>query len=135
MQKYKDILVENGIKPTFQRITILEYLQKSMEHPTVDKIYADLFDKVPTLSKTTVYNTMEIFREKGLVNRLTFTESEMRYEHRGTLHHHFYCRVCGEIRDMNVGCEYQNSGMIEGHQIEEIHGAFRGVCRNCLNKS
>ena len=135
MHKYKDMLVEKGIKPTLQRITILEYLKKSMTHPTVDKIYADLFEKVPTLSKTTVYNTMEIFREKGLVNRLTITESEMRYEYRDKLHHHFFCRICGEIWDLNVGCEYQNTGTIDGHQIEEIHGAFRGVCKNCSNTS
>ncbi len=134
MEHYKNILIEKGIKPTFQRIKILEYLDKHDEHPTVDMIYASLFKKVPTLSKTTVYNTLDIFRKHDLVRVLTITESELRYEYFHECHHHFYCRSCGKILDLNVNCSYQENMMAEGHKIEEIHGYFKGICRNCLKK-
>jgi len=134
MEKYKKLLVAENIKPTFQRIKILQYLDHHHNHPTVDMIYEGLYDAVPTLSKTTVYNTLDLFRKSGLVNALYITETELRYELRHQIHHHFYCRKCGRIIDVDVGCEYQDLMTINGHKIEEIHGSFRGICNDCLKK-
>ena len=135
MEKYKKLLIDNGIKPTFQRIKILEYLDLNRIHPTVDTIYNALYKKVPTLSKTTVYNTLDVLRKKGVVNVLTITESEWRYEYNHSTHHHFLCKECGKIIDLDVNCVYQNSMNIEGHKIEEIHGYFIGICNNCMKVS
>ncbi|UCE05149.1 MAG: transcriptional repressor [bacterium] len=135
MEKYKQILVDKGIKPTYQRIKILEYLEKNEIHPTVDIIYAALFKKVPTLSKTTVYNTLDILRKHGLVDVLTITESELRYEYLHEPHHHFYCRVCNKIMDLDVNCIFQEEMCVEGHKIEHIHGYFKGVCIDCLEEA
>ncbi|MFZ5515014.1 MAG: Fur family transcriptional regulator [Candidatus Zhuqueibacterota bacterium] len=134
MEYYKNILIEKGIKPTFQRMKILEFLDKTDIHATVDMIYASLFRKVPTLSKTTVYNTLDVLRKHGLVNVLTITESELRYEYFHEIHHHFLCRNCRQIIDLHVKCTYEEMMQIEGHKIEEIHGYFKGVCRDCLGK-
>jgi len=135
MEKYKQILSERGIKPTYQRIKILEYLDKNHTHPTVDMIYAALYKKVPTLSKTTVYNTLDVLRQHGLVDLLTITESEVRYEYIVQPHHHFYCRQCGKIIDLDVTCIYQEEMCVEGHKIEAIHGYFKGICSECLSKN
>lgn len=135
MEKYKQILVDRGIKPTFQRLKILEFLDKNHSHPTVDMIYAALYKKVPTLSKTTVYNTLDVFRKYHLVDVLTITESEIRYEYILQPHHHFYCRRCGKIIDLDVTCVYQEEMCVEGHLIESIHGYFKGICSECLQKS
>jgi Fe2+ or Zn2+ uptake regulation protein len=134
MEKYKQILIDKGIKPTYQRIKILEFLNKNKTHPTVDMIYAALFKEVPTLSKTTVYNTLDILRKNALVEVLTITESELRYEYLHQPHHHFYCRQCGQIIDLDVNCIYQEKMSVDGHKIEFIHGYFKGICRNCLKK-
>lgn len=134
MEHYKQILIDKGIKPTYQRIKILEYLDKNKAHPTVDMIYAALFKKVPTLSKTTVYNTLDVLRKHDLVDVLTITESEMRYEYIHQPHHHFYCRQCKMIVDIDVNCVYQEEMCVEGHKIEQIHGYFKGICSNCLSK-
>ncbi|HEX9974089.1 MAG TPA: Fur family transcriptional regulator [bacterium] len=135
MEKYKQILVNKGIKPTYQRIKILEYLDRNHSHPTVDMIYAALYKKVPTLSKTTVYNTLDIFREYDLVDILTITESEIRYEYILQPHHHFYCKRCSKILDLDVSCVYQDTMCVEGHKIEAIHGYFKGICSECLLKN
>ena len=134
MEKYKQILVDSGIKPTYQRIKILEYLDKHHNHPTVEMIYAALYKKVPTLSKTTVYNTLDVLRKFDLVDILTITETETRFEYVHHPHHHFYCRHCGKILDINVNCAYQEQMSVEGHKIEAIHGYFKGICKDCLLK-
>ncbi len=135
METYKEILKDSGIKPTYQRIKILEYLDKNPIHPTVDMIYLALFKKVPTLSKTTVYNTLDVLRAHCLVNVLTISESELRYEYARQQHHHFMCKKCGAIFDVDVGCVYQETKNIDGHKIEEIQGYFKGICKKCLNES
>ena len=54
-------LLERGIKPSQQRIALLEYLVKHPVHPTADELYSRLSPMMPTLSKTTVYNTLRLF--------------------------------------------------------------------------
>ena len=63
----RDYLEKCGIKPSLQRIAIVEYLMENRIHPTADDIYHALCIQVPTLSKTTVYNTMRLFAEQGAV--------------------------------------------------------------------
>ena len=60
----RDYLEKCGIKPSLQRIAIVEYLMENRIHPTADDIYHALCIQVPTLSKTTVYNTMRLFAER-----------------------------------------------------------------------
>lgn len=135
MERYKKMLLEYDVKPTVQRIMILEYLENNKKHPTVEMIYADLYKKVPTLSKTTVYNTMDIFSKHRIVNVLTFTKTELRYEFNEKFHHHFYCKSCRKIYDVESECEYQKTRIIDGHKIEEISGTFEGICRYCRNEN
>ncbi len=134
MEKLKNALIDRGIKPTYQRIKILEYLKKNKNHPTVDMIYAALYKKVPTLSRTTVYNTLDVFNKNGLVHVLTITGSELRYDICTEPHHHFLCKECGRIIDMNIKCPYLEKAKNGEHKIEEIHGYFIGVCKDCLAK-
>ena len=57
-------LSAHNIKPSLQRLAIYSYLLEKKNHPTVDMIYSDLHPSMPTLSKTTVYNTLKLFIEK-----------------------------------------------------------------------
>ncbi|MBN2092852.1 transcriptional repressor [candidate division KSB1 bacterium] len=132
MEKYKQILVSNGIKPTYHRIKILEYLDQNKTHPTADMIYLELFKTVPTLSKTTVYNTMDVLQQHHLVKALSITETELRYEFQGHPHQHLLCRVCGEIFDVYWDCQRSQLTEIEGHRIESRSCYLKGICRNCL---
>lgn len=132
MERYKRILIDNGIKPTYQRIKILEFITQNHSHPTVDAIYEALYKIVPTLSKTTIYNTLNLFRSYNLIRVLSITESELRYDYHTKPHHHFLCRECGQIFDVDIDCPYLNIVKVNGHKIEEVHGYFRGICKDCL---
>ena len=66
-----DTLQNYGIHPSVQRIAIMDYLLKNHTHPTVDEVYVALCKVIPTLSKTTVYNTLRLFSEHGAALMLT----------------------------------------------------------------
>ena len=73
-------LRKHKIMPSVQRIRIYETLLDTTEHPTVDTIYQSLAKEIPTLSKTTVYNTLKLFQEKGLVLVVNIEDNETRYD-------------------------------------------------------
>lgn len=134
MKQAREILEKKGLKPTYQRLRILEYLEKHRVHPTVDMIYKDLVKEIPTISKTTIYNTLNGFLKMGIISGLTITGIETRYEYKEFPHHHFWCRKCGKIMDISLKCPYSEKSRIDGFQIEELHGYFKGVCKECLRK-
>lgn len=134
LQELNDLLVSKGIKPTYPRLRILKYVQDSRNHPTADMIYQEVVAKIPTISKTTVYNTLKAFAEQGIVVPVTITGTEVRFDHRSDSHHHFMCEKCGAIIDLEICCPNLMKNEIHGHQVRELHGYFKGVCAACREK-
>ena len=132
------MLKENNLKVTPQRIMILKYLDAHRMHPTADEIYSSLKKSIPSLSKTTVYNSLDILKKYGLIQALTICGSEQRYDFAHGMHHHFLCTKCGKIYDIDFKCpnikEIRSSIESSGHKIDEVHGYFKGTCKNCLKK-
>jgi len=131
-EKYVTLLKENSIKITPQRIEILKFLDLNRTHPTVDEVYSKLKEKNPALSKTTVYNSVDILKSHGLIQSLTISSSEQRYDYNNEMHHHFLCKKCGCIIDINVECPNLGRMLHCGHQVDEVHGYFKGICKKCL---
>lgn len=136
MEQLKNMLEKAGLRPTFQRIKVLEHIYKyRYQHPTVETIFESLHKELPVISMATVYNTMNAFYKKGLLNAITITGDEFRYDPY-TGHHHFLCLKCGRIYDINIKCPIALSSkkMVNGHKIEEVHGYFKGICKKCLKR-
>ena len=95
-------LSSHNIKPSLQRIAVFSYLLEKKNHPTVDMIYSDLHPSMPTLSKTTVYNTLKLFIENGLVQTILIEDEELRYDAEILEHIHFKCTKCKSIHDIFV---------------------------------
>ena len=125
------ILEESGVKPSFQRLSVLKYLMQNQNHPSVDKIFKALSPDIPTLSKTTVYNTLNLLSEKGVVRALTIDETEVRYDYIFKPHAHFLCTECGQIHDVHLEENFKNLPEIKGHKITEVQINFKGVCKHC----
>ena len=123
-----------GVRSTYQRMRILESL-KSMGHPNVKEIYGSLVREMPSLSKTTVYNTLDTLYKAGLVNILRIAGEETRYEQTGNAHCHFLCRKCGKIIDMSFACTHADSLRFDGFIVEELLGCFKGVCKACQTEA
>ena len=134
LDRYVKILKENNLKVTPQRIKILKYLDCHRTHPTADEIYSNLKESIPSLSKTTVYNSLDTLREHGLIQTLSICGSEHRYDFNHEMHHHFYCKKCGKIVDINIKCPNIEKIKNEGYRIDEVHGYFKGICKDCMNK-
>jgi len=129
-----EILKEKNVKPSLQRLKILEFLLQAHNHPTVDEIYSSLTKDIPTLSKTTVYNTLNIFIEAGLLKVVNIENTESRYDAIPEEHGHFKCRECGKIYDFHFDMNLIDSQVPSGFIVSEKDVFFKGVCKECLNK-
>jgi Fe2+ or Zn2+ uptake regulation protein len=133
MENAKSFLSEAGINPSYQRLRILEYLINNLCHPTVDMIYSELIRDIPTLSKTTIYNTLNLFQKRGIILGLTIDESEVRYESDIMPHAHFKCEQCGEIFDVHICHPILTKGFVHNHKVREGHLYLKGICKDCIN--
>ena len=134
LEKYVTILKQNQLKITPQRLAIMKYLDEHRTHPTADRIYIDLKEKNPALSKTTVYNSVETLKKHSIIQSLTISGSELRYDFENKMHHHFLCKKCGIIIDINIKCPNIEKVLESGHKVDEVHGYFKGTCKYCLKK-
>ena len=119
-----------GVKPSYTRMRIYEYLHNHHDHPTVEHIYGALKDSLPTLSKTTVYNTLKLFLEKHLVRELIM-QNQAHYDIVTDFHAHFQCNNCHTIYDIPMQREHVVNGNVEAHHIEDVQLTYRGICRSC----
>lgn len=126
------ILKENGLKVTPQRLDIMRFLDGHRTHPTADQIYTTLKKNNPALSKTTVYNTLEVLSKYHVIQVITISGSELRYDFKSEMHHHFFCTECEKIKDIDIACPNINNVEKMGHRIDEVHGYFKGLCKNCI---
>lgn len=136
MMKGYDYLVSYNIKPSVQRIAIMDYLLSHKTHPSIDEIYMALCKQIPTLSKTTVYNTLKLFVEHGAAQMLTIDERNACFDGDTSPHAHFLCKQCGHIFDLPYAREEQQLEPIDmnGFRVEEVHQYYKGVCPACASK-
>ena len=125
-------LRDNGVNPSYQRTKIFEYMQNHHIHPTVNEIYEALVPSIPTLSKTTVYNTLNLFVEKRIVELVNIEGNESRYEiYSPEEHAHFKCEKCERIYDIPIDFSNIKVKELEGFQIKSQQIHFIGICRSC----
>ena len=92
-------LREKGFRVTPQRIAICEFILSSKDHPTADQVYQEVKKKYPTLSLATVYHTLRLLTEIGMLQELGFTDETSRYDPDISPHINIICRNCGKIQD------------------------------------
>ena len=131
----QDYLAKYGIKPSVQRIAIMEYLMEHRTHPSTDEIHSVLIKWMPTLSKTTVYNTLKLFTEQGALMALGIDDRNIRHDIDVSDHAHFICLGCGKVYDIPV--DHLDKLIVRGGEeltITETHLYYKGYCKLCDNK-
>lgn len=128
-----EYLMQHGVKPSVQRLAVMEYLLDHRTHPSAEEIHTALVTKIPTLSKTTVYNTLKLFVENGAAIMLTIDERNANFDADTSAHAHFLCRKCGRIYDLPLdGLKLAECTQLpEGFAADEMTLYARGVCRAC----
>lgn len=129
-------LARGGIRPSLQRLAIMEYLLTHRTHPTVDDVYSGLCGRISTLSKTTVYNTLRMFAERQVATMITIGDHHVCYDGDIHPHVHFFCRNCGKVYDLmeEEAPRHESPLKVEGHLVEEQQLYYKGICKNCLEE-
>ncbi|MDR0866226.1 MAG: transcriptional repressor [Candidatus Symbiothrix sp.] len=131
----KDRLLECGVKPSLQRMAIMNFLVKNPIHPTVDLIFTELYPSIPTLSKTTVYNTLKLLEEQGAIHSLNIDEKNVRYDADISNHAHFKCKKCGQVQDVRLkDTDSIQIANADKWLITECQIYYKGYCEKCRNE-
>lgn len=126
-------LQDSGLRPSAQRVAIMSYLLEHRTHPTVDEVYKGVITEIPSLSRTTVYNTLRLFAEHHAAQMITIDDHRVCYDGDIHPHVHFLCRKCGRVYDL-MDCKapsYRRPFSVDGHLVDEAQLYFKGVCSNC----
>jgi Fur family peroxide stress response transcriptional regulator len=133
LQELKQLLLDNGIKPSMQRLKILQFMVNNKDHPSVDNVYSHLLGEMPTLSKTTVYSTLSLFAGKKIIMALLIDENEIRYDYWSDPHGHLKCKNCGNLYDIPLNDPVLKLQPDIEHKIDNIQIHYSGICKKCLN--
>ena len=123
-----------GLRLTHQRLEIMREIAGSETHPDVETVYRGVRKRMPTVSLDTVYRTLSVLTERGLIERVTATAGPARYDGNPFPHHHFVCTRCGLVRDID---DADTDAILPTKQtdslgeIESIQIQYRGVCTAC----
>lgn len=130
----KSVLKKNGVKMTPQRFAVFMELNESKNHPDAEMIMKGVRKSNPGISLDTVYRTLWLFRDIGLIESLGSHREKTRFDANLDAHHHFICRKCGGIQDFHseeldrikIPEAVNSLGSVERTQVE-----VRGLCRKC----
>ena len=131
MQNIAEKLKSFDIRPSVHRLAIYRYLDEKRNHPTAEMIFQALQPENPTLSRTTVYNTLKLFAQQSAVQEVIIEDGEMRYDADISPHAHFKCTECGSVHDFFFPPVDYSPMLPADFKITEIHINFRGICPQC----
>jgi len=94
------VLREHDVQPSAQRVAVAEYVLGTVDHPSADQVWAKVKEGFPMLSRATVYNTLNLFVQKGLLRELVLAEGKVVFDPKVEPHHHFIDELSGEIHDI-----------------------------------
>ena len=137
MNHFETVCRNEGIKLTHQRREIFREVAQTGDHPDADQVFQRVRDRIPTVSLDTVYRTLWLLNDLGLVVTLGSSREPTRFDANLNSHHHFVCRQCGFTRDfysndldnIKLPDSVSSLGEIEATRIE-----VRGICRECVAK-
>lgn len=122
-----DRLKKANIKPSAQRLAIAEYVLTTVEHPSADEVWQKVRAGFPMVSRATVYNTLNLFVERGLLRTYTINEGHVVFDPNTSDHNHFVDEVTGAIEDLPLGVlKVSTEGLQDKYEISDCHVILRG---------
>ncbi len=120
---------------TRQRAVILEVLRSDMKHHTADEIFDLARQRLPAISRATVYNNLKSLEEERIIRRITAEGTKDRYDNSFIPHGHLFCTLCSEVTDFNIPHFQNELEEIAGVGIDSYELKVRYVCKKCRNSS
>jgi Fur family ferric uptake transcriptional regulator len=138
MAQVKDIvsqLSQKGYRMTPQRLMILEAIEGASGHVSAEEIYRDIRKRYPGLNLSTVYRTLELLKETGLVTETDMGDGRVRFHAMGhEHHHHLVCSKCGKVIDLDEETLAPLTSVLSekyGFRADLKHLAIFGHCKGC----
>ncbi|MEW6708753.1 MAG: Fur family transcriptional regulator [Candidatus Riflebacteria bacterium] len=137
IQDFIALCRENQVKVTPQRLAVYKEILDSTDHPDAEKLLARLRKSFPSISLDTVYRTLWLLNDFGLISTLGLTREKTRFEANLEFHHHFVCVECGSTSDffsdtlnaVDLPADVEKMG-----EVRNTHVEVRGICNTCLKK-
>jgi Fur family peroxide stress response transcriptional regulator len=123
-----------GLKATHQRTEILRELASTEEHPDAETIFRGVRQRIPSISLDTVYRTLRLFEERGIISRVGFIRDRARFDANTDRHHHFVCTRCGCVRDFyseTLDSFAPPPAVRSMGTVDDVYVELRGRCRAC----
>ena len=135
MERLKEGLKRAGVKLTHQRMEIFREVAASAAHPDAETIFRGVRERVPAVSLDTVYRTLWLLVDLGLITTLGPPQDRVRFDPNMKPHHHFVCTVCGSTQDfyceefdrLQVPAQMAGLGMVRATPVEA-----KGLCPRCM---
>jgi len=134
LEHLKAVAKEAGVKLTHQRLEIFRELAATEEHPDADTIFRAVQQRMPTVSVDTVYRTLWMLHDLGLVMTLGPERLGVRFDANLDPHHHYHCTRCGLVRDFEsseLSALHLPDSLHDLGSIADAHVEVRGVCAAC----
>jgi Fur family peroxide stress response transcriptional regulator len=129
-----DTIRKSGFRATPQRVAIYEALWKAGSHPSVAEIHEYAKRSDPSLSLATVYKTLQLFSDIGLVREMGFRDGSTRYDPDTDFHINLVCNKCGRIEDFDCISIEQIAPNLDrdaGFRVQSYNFEVRGLCSEC----
>jgi Fur family transcriptional regulator, iron response regulator len=124
------LLRKPEIQPSAQRVAVAEYVLDTEDHPSADAVWARVRARIPVISRATVYNTLNLFVEKGLLRELVLEEGRVVFDPNVGPHHHFIDDDTGRISDVPwEALRVKRVEDLEGFDVREYQVVLRGKRR------
>lgn len=137
MDRFTQAIRDSGTRLTHQRMEIFREVARTGDHPDVDTVFRQVRKRMPTVSLDTVYRTLWMLNDMGLVTTLGPQRGRVRFDANASPHHHFVCTKCGMVADfyssefdgLEVPAEVEIIGDVTTTNVQ-----FRGICSRCKEK-
>lgn len=129
---------DRGLRLTVQRRAVLEALVRSPDHPTAEEVGSEVEKRLPGVSRTTIYRTLDHLARRGIITRACHPGSTVRYDGRTEVHHHLVCLECDTMID--VADEDLNRIPLPDvsafdFELRDFRVQLRGLCSRCRPQS
>lgn len=138
LQEFEALCRRQGVSFTVQRRVVLEAVLERDDHPTADQIVEIVKQRVPNISRTTVYRVLDALVDMEMIRRLHHPGPAVRYDGKVRRHHHLICKRCHKVidwEDVRLNRIRPPDVEAEGFEIEDFSVHFTGVCGECSKKT
>ena len=133
-----ELLRARGLRATSQRVVMYRLLRDSARHVSAEELLGEASEKLPGVSLPTVYATLELFEQLGIVRRVNGGGGTLLWDTRADAHHHMICRRCGRIEDMEAPLDLGRARRVaatSGFEPDLAEIVVTGLCADCARAS